>query len=606
MKVILTIGAPQSGHLTVFESITQAGVFCAAPCRDASLSPQSLQARLLRSMEVSLESDTPLVQLKPGRLWNELASDLFLTNIDHPVWGWADHQTTVLMDFWKDFDPQVRLLLVYNSPYAYLAEALDQHTLPTPQVVADVLNEWTRWNTALLRYCYRNPDCCVLVNAEQAYLQPQSFAAALAERWQISGLGSTTVIAAGAPAYPHLQAHLISQIIDPHHPALALHEELDAAALLFGRQSPDSTEKPTAVVAPNAATTWGDWVQVRASLAELVQEKIKIGALGEELQNARDELTTKSESHIQAGANTGELTQENELLLQQLHQVQEELETYFLKNQTLTQQAEQVDTLNAELTHVRSQCDALTDDKAALAQAHETVHAEKAAAAQAHDALQAERAHHAQQLAHQEALLSKATQASANTSELTQENELLLQQLHQVQEELEHYFLRAQSLEQGHQSKANGFVADFWRMHQPTELVINMQHNIVGSNWYPAESDGRWAGPATLSTVQMPPVQPGDYTLELDIVDAMNPGLVSTLMVQAHGQTQPVEVFYPLYQGEYPMICKVPLNISHSAADQPWAIGLRFAQTVCPADSGSDDRRNLTARLRSMKLVKQA
>jgi len=177
-----------------------------------------------------------------------------------------------------------------------------------------------------------------------------------------------------------------------------------------------------------------------------------------------------------------------------------------------------------------------------------------------------------------------------------------------VQEELEHYFLRYQEIERQQQSKATGFVADFWRMHQPQELVIDMQQDITGNNWYPAESDGRWAGPAALSTLQMPPLQAGNYTLELDIVDAMSLAIVNNLVVEALGQTPPVEVFYPLYQGEYPLICKVPLTLSQAAAQQPWSINLRFHQLVCPADTGADanDRRNLSMRLRSVKLVKQS
>jgi hypothetical protein len=195
--------------------------------------------------------------------------------------------------------------------------------------------------------------------------------------------------------------------------------------------------------------------------------------------------------------------------------------------------------------------------------------------------------------------------SSSQVTELQQENDLMLQQLHQVQEELEHYFLRHQELQQNQNTKATNVVDDPWGKHLPQELVVDMRQDIAGSNWYPAESDGRWAGPATLSTLQMPPVQPGNYVLELDIVDAMSLAIVNGLVVEALSQTLPVEVTYPMYQGEYPLICKVQLKVPEPEAREAWLVNLRFAQTASPAASGSDDMRNLTAQLRTVKLIKQ-
>ena len=757
MKVILTIGAPQSGHLAVFDRITQAGVVCAAPCRDASLSPQNLQEQLLRSMEVNLSSDTPLIQLTPGRLWNELASDLFLTNIDHPVWGWADHQSVCLMDFWREFDPQVRLLLVYNSPLAYLQQVLiDSHTL-TADAIAAALATWSSWNTALLRYFHRHPQHCLLINSQQTVAEPAALIELLKTKWQIAGLTVQESTGQGSNQ-TDLLTHLISQMLDPQHPAWALHQELESVAQLTVPATAASNDPGVGI-----AAAWAEWAKARTQAETASQEQSNLIAAHADLTRARDQLgaqlaaeakakaeaiaqrdaqasakaqaiaqrdaeakskaeaiaqrdaEAKAKAELQAqvaqagqasakaSTEATELKQENELLLLQLHQVQEELEVYFLKNQTLAPLAEQAEQLKKELASAQARLDAEAKTNAQIATQRDNLAKEKTDLAAARDEqgkLATERqnalaAHQAQlkdlqsqheQLAQKkskliaahadmtrardqlsaqlateakakaealtecdaqasakaqaiaqrdaeakskaeaiaqrdaeakakaelQAQVAQAAQASAKAStevtELKQENELLLLQLHQVQEELEHYFLRYQEIERQQQSKATGFVADFWRMHQPQELVIDMQQDVTGNNWYPAESDGRWAGPAALSTLQMPPLQAGNYTLELDIVDAMSLAIVNNLVVEALGQTPPVEVFYPLYQGEYPLICKVPLTLSQAAAQQPWSINLRFHQLVCPADTGADanDRRNLSMRLRSVKLVKQS
>ncbi|WP_210545495.1 hypothetical protein [Rhodoferax sp. PAMC 29310] len=689
MKVILTIGSPYSGYQAVASLLTQAGVASTQASNKSGLTPQTLQAQLLRSHEVDLHANTPLAQVQPGKLWSELATDLFLTNMQHPNWGWADSQSAVLMDFWHDFDSQVRLLLVYNSPANCLAQVLSQTTQPTAQTVNAALDEWARWNTALLRYLHRHPDYCLLVNSQQATEQAQLFLPAVAAHWQLSGLHASAMSPSSQPDYQHLQAHLINQLIDPLHPAWALQQELEGAALLTGESDTDIKTQAT----PSASDAWADWSRVRSNLVQLADENVKLIATSADAVSAQKQLGTqliieaKAKTELlaqrdqlvkenalltqardallaekpqldqlaQASAEAAGLKQENELLLLQLHQVQEELESHFLQNQALSPLVGEVDQLKKDLANTQVQRDALSKAKVDLVSTRDTqvkllqdrqhqlesaqkiqdtaqktqaqniklitelqtsiaalqtqkdqLSKEKSALSHAQVALQAEKAQLAQQLDQQKVQLSQAAPVGTEVTEFKQENELLLLQLHQVQEELEHYFLSYQELEKNHNTKATSFVTDFWRMHQPQELLISMQHDIAGGNWYPAESDGRWAGPATLSTLQMPPVQPGNYTLELHIVDAMNLGIVTELVVETLGQTLPAEVFYPLYKGEYPLICKVSLNISQAAAQQAWQVNLRFPQTVCPGDRGSDDHRHLALRLRAVKLVKQS
>ncbi|MDD2926605.1 hypothetical protein, partial [Rhodoferax sp.] len=255
MKVIITIGCPHSGYETVVHTLTQAGITNAQHGIKSGLSPQALQSRLLSSHEVDLGSTAALAQVQPGKLWNELATDLFLANLQHAHWGWADPQSVVLMDFWHDFDAQVRLLLVYNSPTSYLQQVLGHQLQPTVQSVASALDDWTRWNTALLRYLHRHPDYCVLINSQQLAAHPHPGLQALASHWQISDLHGAAASPADQPDFQHLQAHLISQMIDPLHPAWALHQELEGAALISS--AADATLQTQAIPTVNQA--WSDW-----------------------------------------------------------------------------------------------------------------------------------------------------------------------------------------------------------------------------------------------------------------------------------------------------------------------------------------------------------
>ena len=249
-----------------------------------------------------------------------------------------------------------------------------------------------------------------------------------------------------------------------------------------------------------------------------------------------------------------ELTQENELLLLQLHQVQEELERYFLQMQELTQSRDEQTKLATErqaqiqkLTQSRDEQTKLATERQAQIQKLTQSRDEQTKLATERQAqiqkltqsrdeqtkLATERQAQIQKLTQsrdeqtklateRQAQIQKLTQSrdeqtklaaerlalaipSNKQAELTQENELLMLQLHQVQEELEHYFLQWQELSDKGVASAEettAFINRFWCKHQPSEVVIDFRDEIEGDNWYDAEPDGRWAGPGKVSTVE--------------------------------------------------------------------------------------------------------
>jgi chromosome segregation ATPase len=152
-----------------------------------------------------------------------------------------------------------------------------------------------------------------------------------------------------------------------------------------------------------------DIARETAATAEQAREKM-----------AEDEADLRKETaDIRTGSQS--LSEENELLLAQLHQVQEELEKYFLDNVSFKQQHA---TLNQKLAQANTDQQQLSKDldiaRAVAAKAEQT----------------------RGKLAEDEAGLQKETaDIRASLQSLTEENELLLAQLHEVQEELEKYSL---------------------------------------------------------------------------------------------------------------------------------------------------------------------
>tara|TARA_R110000796_G_scaffold219504_1_gene335517 strand:+ start:20829 stop:22148 length:1320 start_codon:yes stop_codon:yes gene_type:complete len=157
----------------------------------------------------------------------------------------------------------------------------------------------------------------------------------------------------------------------------------------------------------------------------------------EENEQEVTELRSQLQSQQQASQREREeVEEENALLLAQLHHVQEELETYFLSQQTLEQREK---TLQDDVSQLQKR---LAEQQAALDKAKNE-----------RDQLAKQQANQVQTTAqqHQKALddvaqklqtsETRLSQQQAEQSELQEENDLLLSQLHQVQEELERYFL---------------------------------------------------------------------------------------------------------------------------------------------------------------------
>jgi hypothetical protein len=490
MKVILCTGGPNSGYLDVFETLVKSGAVGAKPASPTDFHPQMLQAEMLKSHEVDLNGTGPLAQILPGKLWSQLASRLFLANISYPVWGWADHQTVVWMDFWQEFDPQVRMTLVYQTPQAHLADALGKMKVVTSSAIAAELDQWMHWNAVLLRYCLRHPTRCVLVNREKALENPHELVTAVASKWKISELNAAGISPGESRAYPRLQSQLIDQLIDSQHPALMLCQELDGTATLPSEQS------LTPPVGSVSLAAWADWISVRDLLDEIARQN----------------------SDLIVGHETAKNT-----------------------------------------------------------------------------------------VAQLERQLARAALAANVASDVGHENELLRLQLDQVETELEHYFLRCQELDNEQLVRQVHHEADTWCVDHSLDMLVDMRlQAFEGSNWYHAESDGRWAGPELVSSLKMPVLHAGSYMLVLEVVDAMKLDIVQNMAIEIFGQSVLFDIEHLSGGAEYPLICRAKFGIGREFASIPWRINLRFPQVVCPAEGGADDHRRLAIRLKSVRLTQNA
>lgn len=476
MNKILIVGHPLSGYQEVERLLRACGMAPALPSRRDGFLPEQISATLAKAHNAPAlqrlgEGQAELRQLTPGPVWHGMALDLMLGNIDQPLWGWSDPQAIHWLNYWRDLDPDLHFILVYDRPHSLLTRSqADPATPDTPDALAQQARQWAAYNAALLHFFHRNPQRCLLVHSEQAKRSASAYLNQVRARidapWvERIGLDGQAAASLPGPQHAELPAPLApdaSETGDAPDAPLALlvadtllrdqpesrqlYEELQASANL-PLALDDEPGRDTAL----ALQAWAalNAQRQRQREQENLLQQLEAGQAQAEALAAEHWRLLQAEQHLrnqdsqahgaaiaelsaarqQVEQQQRELQQDNELLLTQLHQVQEELERHYLNSQ---QQATQLQVLSEQQQQAEQQAAQLKERLAA---------AEKRAA---------EEAQHSQAKAQElKTALSELSEWKARPAvdpQLSEENELLLTQLHQVQEELERYYLENQRL----------------------------------------------------------------------------------------------------------------------------------------------------------------
>lgn len=406
MNKVSIVGHPACGLQQVETLLRQCGMQPPLPSRRDGMTPHDIARALIKAYQcepVDVATDeATLSSIEVGPVWHGMALDLLLGNLDQPFWGWADPNTIYLLDYWRTLDPQIVFVLVYDHPRSSLRKwAEDQDCIENATNLRKPLDNWSAYNGALLRFYLRHPDRCVLVSVDQmhhtvdAYLQQmgQKLRRPLAlgqpnAALQLSEVQSlpTTLQAAAAVLgtssadletlwqVPEVEEYLIDDVLHHHPAALQLYEELQSSAslppvkqihsnveavpawhaFLRHRNAVASTLAHLLEVHERSAAQVKDLLskadahqnvqlleqqqheQTKHVASKLEQDnsqlKKEIQTLRHKLEQELKDAASRAERQTPAVA---ELKEENELLLNQLHQVQEELESYYLENQKL-------------------------------------------------------------------------------------------------------------------------------------------------------------------------------------------------------------------------------------------------------------------------------
>lgn len=458
---ILVVAHPSAQAQQVFDLLKAAGVQEALPSRREQLSAQALTETLLKAHGLQWSNGqvpTSIESVEASPMWQSLVLDLVLGNMEQPLWAWLDPQAVHLLDFWQQQSEHTVFMLVYDDIHNIYQQCLQGGADASPESINAKVQSWVAYNEALLQFHLRNPERSFLVHAKQVAQSAQSYVQQINQRVaaplqlaaghstaaeqptdaveqpnsQLASMGEPQNLpsATTQPGTEGLANWLIEQLVHTQSDALQLYEALQAAANL------PLAQPVVSAPAADAAALQQAWASFAAAQLQYRSNCQQVQNLQHQLQaqaQTMAEAAQQKQGALQAQLKAAE--EENALLLEQLHKVQEELEKLYLQGK---EDKKNLENLNAQTKKLQEQ-----------------LSVEQQAAKKYKDQLAAEQAK-IKALQEQLAKAPSNQKTVASVTELKEENDLLLKQLHIVQEELERYYIENQKLKAGgvvHQEK---------------------------------------------------------------------------------------------------------------------------------------------------------
>ena len=445
MKALCITGSDSQTLKTIATPFYEAGMQAAQSIhREAEIDFETWHKRAYSS----------LAKAKPiGRVWENLAIDLLLANIENDCWGWVDEKSVHALNFWADLEPEIHFLLVTNRPDQELIKRLQKGD--SIEQGSTLIEEWFARHQAMLDFYLANPERCIIVDEQDAsrHLTDQLMIAN--KHWQLtlqteqiemqpiddSAIENTQ---SGNNVVQLLAKEVLKQTsLDLE----GLHQEIQAAKYTF-ESNQDVQDQ---------VDQFMSWLKSDLSKEELHEILVDYQNLTKQANEAKNLLIQQEQqaSEIKLIEQSSATTvKENELITLQLQQTQEELEAVYSDKQKieldLSEKLNEVNALKNNLVNVLAQVTELNNFKQEnelitlqLQQTQEeleTVYSDK----QKLETVVVEKNTEINFLKEN---IVEASNQSPKLVSLQQENELLTLQLHQTQEELEQVFGKATNLE---------------------------------------------------------------------------------------------------------------------------------------------------------------
>ena len=326
---LLIIGHEYSRSEKISSFIYKAGVEYASVSKNEKLAAQDINQLILKSKKIK-RKELSESQLSVSKVWDTLALDLFLGNIDKDFWLWEDSTAVNLLDYWKSLDEKLAFVLVYTDPKNTILNFIKSKEKFTPEDLDTLLSNWLDYNRILLDFFYKNKGRAFLVNTNCIKcIEQLTKKLDLPVDFEVID-GLLNAIDAENITFEennNLVDFMGNRLVYEYPKVIELYKELQSIANIYDTENVYKKR--------DLKDIFCELVAIQNTNHNLKLEKLLLVDKFQELEEKSqiiNEIFKKSED---------EQKKENELLLRQFHLVQEELEKYYIENKVLEEKKEE-------------------------------------------------------------------------------------------------------------------------------------------------------------------------------------------------------------------------------------------------------------------------
>ncbi|MCH9751838.1 MAG: hypothetical protein K0U61_06430 [Alphaproteobacteria bacterium] len=279
------------------------------------ITPEQLTAKMEAAYPTKNRSGDDFTRLKPGRAWELAASDLIISNADKEYWGWCSPSNLHFLDFWSEFEPNTRFVLIYGAAHETLSHMLSKNRLSLEDADRFVAS-WKEYHERLLRFYHANSERSTLIHVREFEVGEQHIVDLLNAR-----LGISLNVAKFAEVYERSALdELMARHITEYAPSVdSLFEELNNSADIPRTRSNTSTAEDGLNAAEELAELRDMVGGLKLGNEELREQRKQLTLANEELREKRNEME-------EAVGKSRNLKSQNLLLSAQLQQLHNDLE----------------------------------------------------------------------------------------------------------------------------------------------------------------------------------------------------------------------------------------------------------------------------------------
>lgn len=279
---------------------------------------------------------------KIGRIWEQLAVDLFMENVGQEKWGWACPHSVKLLNFWHSFAPQLCFVLLYSTPEEVIYAAsknLNNNSAHNNSGDA-IIKQWLNDQQMMLKFYIKNPLQSLLINVNDFRKNPKYLVEKINEHFNFN-LNSFTAL--NDPDSENLK------ILEPNSLAeylvnitLQQSQYLSEVNTLFSELEKNKVAIcADEIIAENGIMNNSISTENNSKISNNNNDSIVVDSYALLCKYNYDIF-----NNINLQNNFVELQdsrEEADLLLRQLHKVQEELEFYYLEYRAEKKRADTIE-----------------------------------------------------------------------------------------------------------------------------------------------------------------------------------------------------------------------------------------------------------------------